>query len=278
MDVGGFDNTTITEDLATSLQIHLKGWKSLYYNKAYVRGLVPENLAAYYTQQMRWAAGTTTVFRQAVKQLISSPFSMTSSQWREYLVSTSYHFLGWAIFIIMLYPVMVLLFDVRPIYHPGYLLENIPISSVFPLAFFLIYYYVAFNLYYSVRRRGYSMRDLWRGQVLGLNTFPIYLVASIQGLLGLGKTFRVTPKGKAASISPLLLLPQLIMLVLNVLAALQGIRSVTTMESGYHPLLFMYIIWATYHAVVLSSILVYDDRWLAWGKIVKRARRVREKQ
>ena len=32
LDVGGFDETSVTEDFATSLQFHLKGWSSAYYN------------------------------------------------------------------------------------------------------------------------------------------------------------------------------------------------------------------------------------------------------
>ncbi|NGX63134.1 MAG: Cellulose synthase 1, partial [Candidatus Anoxychlamydiales bacterium] len=33
MGVGGFDETTVTEDFATSFKLHLAGWKTKYYNK-----------------------------------------------------------------------------------------------------------------------------------------------------------------------------------------------------------------------------------------------------
>ncbi|MBI1217584.1 MAG: UDP-forming cellulose synthase catalytic subunit [Rhodobacteraceae bacterium] len=55
--VGGFAGETITEDAETALEIHSKGWKSLYLNRAMIAGLQPETFASFIQQRGRWASG-----------------------------------------------------------------------------------------------------------------------------------------------------------------------------------------------------------------------------
>jgi cellulose synthase (UDP-forming) len=86
-DVGGFDEETVTEDLATSFNLHRRGYSSYYYSHVFVEGEGPMNIPGYCKQQMRWAYGTITVLKKVVWGLIRDPKSMTSSQWAEYLLS-----------------------------------------------------------------------------------------------------------------------------------------------------------------------------------------------
>ncbi|MFD1913073.1 UDP-forming cellulose synthase catalytic subunit [Halodurantibacterium flavum] len=55
--VGGFSGETITEDAETALDIHSRGWKSLYINRAMIGGLQPETFASFIQQRGRWASG-----------------------------------------------------------------------------------------------------------------------------------------------------------------------------------------------------------------------------
>lgn len=55
--VGGFSGETITEDAETALDIHARGWKSLYIDRAMVGGLQPETFASFIQQRGRWATG-----------------------------------------------------------------------------------------------------------------------------------------------------------------------------------------------------------------------------
>lgn len=55
--VGGFSGETITEDAETALDIHARGWKSLYIDRAMVAGLQPETFASFIQQRGRWATG-----------------------------------------------------------------------------------------------------------------------------------------------------------------------------------------------------------------------------
>ncbi|CAM3331166.1 UDP-forming cellulose synthase catalytic subunit [Paracoccus nototheniae] len=55
--VGGFAGETITEDAETALEIHSKGWRSMYLDRAMIAGLQPETFASFIQQRGRWAAG-----------------------------------------------------------------------------------------------------------------------------------------------------------------------------------------------------------------------------
>lgn len=48
----------LSEDMHTAMQLHAKGWKSLYIPEMLTKGLVPATLSAYYKQQLKWSRGT----------------------------------------------------------------------------------------------------------------------------------------------------------------------------------------------------------------------------
>lgn len=58
-DAGGWQDTTLTEDLDLSYRAQLKGWRFLYLPDVVVPGELPPQLAAYKQQQARWAKGGT---------------------------------------------------------------------------------------------------------------------------------------------------------------------------------------------------------------------------
>lgn len=62
-DVGGFAGETITEDAETALEIHSRGWKSLYVDHAMIAGLQPETFVSFIQQRGRWAAGMMQLLR-----------------------------------------------------------------------------------------------------------------------------------------------------------------------------------------------------------------------
>jgi cellulose synthase (UDP-forming) len=62
-DAGGFAGDTITEDAETALEIHSRGWKSLYVDHAMIAGLQPETFVSFIQQRGRWAAGMMQLLR-----------------------------------------------------------------------------------------------------------------------------------------------------------------------------------------------------------------------
>ncbi|MEO0385822.1 MAG: UDP-forming cellulose synthase catalytic subunit [Pseudomonadota bacterium] len=56
-EVGGFSGITITEDCETALELHAKGWHSLYVDKPLIGGLQPESFGDFIGQRSRWCRG-----------------------------------------------------------------------------------------------------------------------------------------------------------------------------------------------------------------------------
>lgn len=55
--VGGFAGVTITEDCETALELHARGWHSVYVDKPLIAGLQPETLSSFIGQRSRWCRG-----------------------------------------------------------------------------------------------------------------------------------------------------------------------------------------------------------------------------
>lgn len=56
-EVGGFSGITITEDCETALELHARGWHSLYVDKPLIGGLQPESFGDFIGQRSRWCRG-----------------------------------------------------------------------------------------------------------------------------------------------------------------------------------------------------------------------------
>ena len=60
--VGGFSGITITEDCETALDLHSRGWRSMYIDKPMISGLQPETFSSFIGQRSRWARGMFQIF------------------------------------------------------------------------------------------------------------------------------------------------------------------------------------------------------------------------
>jgi cellulose synthase (UDP-forming) len=246
-DAGGFDESTVTEDFATSFALHAKGWKSLYNNQVNTYGMGPGDLDSYFTQQSRWAMGNVRVFRKVLSTLFRSPKTLRPLQWWEYLVSGSYYLTGWAYLFLFLCPV-------------AYLFFNIPSFFMNPIVYtltFIPYLMLSMAIFYnSMLSRRISIGQIIQGQLLSILTLPIYMKASLLGFLGVKGTFQITAKGRHKRASYAALWPQLLFWALNLAALTWGLnrfvyeRTAAVLING---------VWATYHCVLLSSIFYYNE-------------------
>src|SRR2546426_11118240 len=64
---------TIAEDWDLSVKIHLKGYRVLYDDSIRVSAECPSRLRQWLRQQMRWAEGTTILFRKYCWMVLKSP-------------------------------------------------------------------------------------------------------------------------------------------------------------------------------------------------------------
>ena len=245
-NVGGFDEKSVTEDFATALRLHLKGWKTLYYNHVSVYGLGPESLSGYFTQQMRWALGTLGVFKSMIVRFFRAPGALRPGQWWEYFVSGSYYLVGWANFIFIISPAAFLLAGVRP------LIAN----PLFYAAAFLPYFIFSMGTFYlSMGRRGYKARALLVGQSLGFISIWTLMNAAVMALFNIKRPFGVVPKGVSGKLDIKYLTPQLALIALSLAAVAVGIYKLV---SSLDMILIINIIWAAYHAFMLGTVFYFN--------------------
>ena len=247
-EIGGMDETCITEDIATSFLLHSRGYKSLYVDKVYAEGISPQTLAAYFTQQMRWAYGTIQNCKRCASLLFRSPKRLYVAQWWEYLIINGlWYFSGLTFFVWIIYTISVLLFNVRPI-----------IFVPFDLPFLIFIVMVGSQLLTSIHERAYRLRDLFLAQGLYYNLFPIFIRAMLYSLLGKQIDFVVTPKGGTQLIPLKKLWPHISILAVLLLATSSGVWKVTT---GQFSLQYLHVLgWAIYNIVMLSSIFYFYIR------------------
>ncbi len=55
-EIGGFSTWNLVEDVHTSMLLHERGWRSVYYNHPLTRGTAPADIYSVYRQRMQWAA------------------------------------------------------------------------------------------------------------------------------------------------------------------------------------------------------------------------------
>lgn len=245
-NVGGFDEKSVTEDFATALRLHLKGWKSLYYDYVSVYGLGPESLPGYFTQQMRWALGTLGVFKSMIVQFFRKPMSLRPGQWWEYFVSSSYYLVGWANFFFILCPIAFLLAGISP------LIAN----PTFYAAAFLPYFIFSMGTFYlSMGKRGYKPRALFIGQSLGFISIWVLMNAAVMALFNIKRAFGVTPKGVSGKLSIKYIAPQLALMILSLAAVAAGVYRLVT---AFDPVIIINIIWAAYHAFLLGMVFYFN--------------------
>lgn len=96
--VGGWGESHITEDAELSVRLLHEGWRSLYINKTYGRGLIPATFEGYKKQHYRWAFGGGRVLRAHGWRLLFGRY--TFRQRLDYLLGAVNWFEGVFVFAI----------------------------------------------------------------------------------------------------------------------------------------------------------------------------------
>jgi cellulose synthase (UDP-forming) len=195
-DVGGWDEETVSEDLATSYKIHLNGWTSIYHRRAFAIGMGPATLTSYWKQQKRWASGNTAVAVKIIKDIFTRKPNHGRALTRlDYLWSAGYYMTTLALAAMATIP-MVLMIAVKFAIGGAewYSAEHTrPLEWVY-LSVYPLYATVMLFPYVHMRLRGYRIRSLMLLQGLLANTITIYIGSVMKGLISGAKFFVVVPK------------------------------------------------------------------------------------
>ncbi len=248
MDVGGFDHTSITEDFATSLKFHMRGWSSCFLNRVCAFGLGPEDLAGYFKQQFRWALGTVGLFRTIAMAFCKNPRALPAVKWWEYALSGTHYFVGWTFFVLCLCPIIYLFFGV-----PSFLAR----PDIFLLVF-APYIMLSLGMFiYSLGRRRYRAGEIFTALLLNNISFPVYMKASFLGAIGVRGTFGITPKGQSASMPLRTFWPQLALAAVSFAALVWGLNQLYYVREPVAAIA-VNSFWCAYHMLILATTLYFN--------------------
>ena len=242
----------LSEDMHTAMQMHAKGWKSVYVPKILTRGLVPATLAAYYKQQVKWARGTFELLFTAYPKLF------TDFTWRQkihYLTLPLYYLFG--------------LFNLFDFLIPALSL----IMAEFPWYVSLGEFLVMFSPFFfiSICIRQYAQR--WHnerkengfhlfGGILRTGTWWIFCLGLVYTILRIKIPYIPTPKDDKPKNNLLLSLPNLLVCFFSIWAIYyyQLIYGYLL----YNPYVQMMAMFALVNVAILGSVVIIgQERFMA---------------
>lgn len=202
--VGGFPTNSLTEDFELSIWLHERGWKSVYVPDVLARGLGPEDMASYVSQQQRWARGCLSGLPGAMRAKLPLKLKI------QYLLSATYFLSGWTVLIYMSFPVIRLLTGGQPIDDvtaPEFLLHFAP------------YFAVALATVAVAGSGAYTFSAF----ALAAANFWIHILATVYTVLKKEGSFVVTPKKGAEARQPGAVMPALAVVAILVGVSLYGL-------------------------------------------------------
>lgn len=234
---------SVTEDMATAMQLHSQGWRSVYHHEILARGLAPDDLRTMLTQRLRWAQGTLQVM------LRDNPMvkkGLSAGQRLMYFATMWSYLSGFTAVIYLVAPVFYLVLGVMPVtaWSGDFFVRFLP-------------YFIINQLLFLFVARG--MRT-WRGQQYSLALFPVWIkacwTATLNVWFGRPLDFAVTKKdGRDERGIPFRQIwPQLTAMVVLVLAMAIGVGRVIVGVADSMGTI-VNVLWVIYDLVVLSVIL-----------------------
>ena len=186
METSGFSGISITEDCETAVELHSRGWNSLYLDKPLIAGLQPATFASFIGQRSRWAQGMMQIL------LLRAPLFKRGLSFPQRLCYTS-STLFW------LFPFPRLMFLVAPLFYLFFGLQIFTASSGEFVAYTLTY--MAVNLMMQNYMYG-SFRWPWISELYEYVQSVHLLPAVVSTLLHPRKpTFNVTAKDESITVS-----------------------------------------------------------------------------
>jgi cellulose synthase (UDP-forming) len=235
LEIGGMYTGSKSEDVWTSLILHERGWKSIYIPVTLAIGEAPETIEAYSKQQLRWASGGFEILLQRNPMRRNS--NLTIDQRLQYLVTSTYYFVGITPLLLLMVPPLEIFFDLRPM--------NLSVTwqtwLVFYFGFYGLQVLLAFNSMGSFR---------WETLIMATVSFPVYVAAFFNVLAGKNQKWHVTGSvGKF--VSPFnFIIPQLLTFVFLVLTSVVAI-----IKASAHQTLTLATVWNVTNTLIIGVII-----------------------
>jgi len=203
----------LSEDMHTAMQLHAKGWTSVYVPAVLARGLVPATMSAYYSQQLKWARGTFELL------VTTYPKLFRQFTWRQRLHygTIPFHYFSGVIFLInFLIPILSLSLGLIPfrVDLVNFALLGLPMLT----ATILIRHFVQ-RWVMEEEERGFHVV----GGLLLIGTWWIYILGLVYTIIRKKVPYIPTPKDDNTPDSWTLGLPNIVMAAATIGAIVYGL-------------------------------------------------------
>ena len=225
---GGFPTESLTEDFQLSIGLHEAGWRSAYVPEVLARGLGPQDMSSYVSQQLRWSRGCLSALGSVIRARLP---------WRvrgQYLLSSMYFLTGWTVLLYMSLPVIRIFTGAQPLAQAS--------SDQF-LLHFAPYFALALG---AVARAGDGAYT-FSGFALSAANWWVHVLSSLRALFRRPGRFVVTPKTGSSSGQVLAAWPSLVAIGVLLSAA------VFALSSSQSPSTWNNTVFALVHAVILCA-------------------------
>lgn len=183
---GGWKADTVTEDLDLSYRAQLCGWKFIYRDDIAVPSELPITLAAFRSQQQRWAKGSVQTARKILPRLFASPLSFSVKAEAAAHLLANFGWLLGALTTLTLYAAITWRVGIGP-----YQLITIDLPLLAGTSLAILMYFFAYALVCGANR---SLRWLPLLPIFGIGMAPSIALSVIRGALSSGGHFERTPK------------------------------------------------------------------------------------
>jgi cellulose synthase/poly-beta-1,6-N-acetylglucosamine synthase-like glycosyltransferase len=203
----------LAEDMHTAMQLHAKGWRSVYVPEVLTRGLVPATLSAYYKQQLKWARGTLELL------FVTYPRLFGKFTWRQRLHygTLPFHYFSGLIFLInFVVPVVSLVLGIIPLKVD--LITFAMMGFPFAVSVLMIRQYVQ-RWVMEEEERGFHMV----GGILLIGTWWVHLVGLVYTIVRKRVPYIPTPKESTTRDSWSICIPNMVVGLLSLFAIVYGL-------------------------------------------------------
>ncbi|MBI4642563.1 MAG: glycosyltransferase [Deltaproteobacteria bacterium] len=166
-EIGGFSTWNVVEDVHTSMLLHQRGWRSVYYNYPLSLGTAPADIWGVYRQRGQWALDSLRLF------FWDNPFFRRGLAFRQRMQYANLGFVylvsAWFMPIFFLVPIVSILTSkaVLTASVPTYIVHRLPYFIVMALAYELLNYPTPYLHAYQ----------MWTG------LFPVFMMSTIRALM-----------------------------------------------------------------------------------------------
>jgi cellulose synthase/poly-beta-1,6-N-acetylglucosamine synthase-like glycosyltransferase len=200
-EIGGWDEWCITEDAEASLRILKRGYRSIYINQTYGRGIMPLNFEGLKKQRFRWCFGGIQILRKHWEALM--PWARWVDPANRLTPAQQYYYLAGGVqwyneLLTLVFTVLLLLGGLTTVFNIGIGVRPLQGALVVvPLIFLVL------GLWRFLWALRHTLKLSWGRALRAMGNFFslswVVTLGSLQGLIQPRGVFLRTPKAKSHS-------------------------------------------------------------------------------